>query len=274
MNAPTYQDFYEAYCCLAKALLNAEEVTVRGLKTKEVLGASFRVNDVTKRVKLEKNRETYLFGELLWYLAGSYDVEEISPFSSFWKKIATDGKVNSNYGHRILRQEKTFFNALRQLEKDIYSRQAIAHINLPRDIRTDNKDIPCTMFLHFFVRESKLNLIVYMRSNDIWRGLTYDFYAFVTFQQLMLKFLRERVDSSLQLGWYQHTVGSLHVYEPDYEKLVAFKDSSGIDGHLILREMPIAEDGFPHPSAVEAFHNARDNKDRVKAEISKIFDLS
>ena len=268
----TYEDFYEAYSCISKQLLNAPEVTVRGLTTRELLGFSFKVKDSTKRTSLEPTRERYLFGELLWYLSGSYDVDEIAPFSKFWLKIAKDGKINSNYGHRIFRAEKTFFRALNQLSKDIYSRQAIVHINLPKDINTDNKDIPCTMFLHFFVRNDHLNLIVYMRSNDIWKGLTYDFYAFSMFHQIMLMKLKNHFPQ-LQLGWYQHIAGSLHVYDTDYEKLENFRGAHEIEGRLVLKRDPIREDGSPINIVREAFHLAHQEPDRVKDIATSIFEL-
>ena len=261
----TYSTFAEAYQDLAKRLQEAPEVSVRGLKTKELLCETFRIEDPTKRFELlPEKRELYFYGELLWYLCGTYDVREISPFSKFWLKIAgEDKKVNSNYGHRIFRTERTFFRALSLLKKDIYARQAICHINLPRDVYVGNKDIPCTVFLHFVVRDQRLNMIGFMRSNDFIKGLTYDFPAFSVFQQIMFMLLREDWPD-LKLGWYQHWATSLHVYEPDFEKLSQFQtENSYREKSIRLKRLPITSSGRPVREIEELFLKAQKEPERA-----------
>jgi thymidylate synthase len=66
--------------------------------------------------------------------------------------------------------------------------------------------------MQFFVRERKLDAVVYMRSNDIYLGLPYDVFVFTMLQELFA------LELGLELGRYHHMVGSLHLYEADIVK--------------------------------------------------------
>jgi hypothetical protein len=96
------------------------------------------------------------------------------------------------------------------------TRQAVVSLWRPHDItcalQQNKKDLPCTLSLQFLLRGGKLNLIVTMRSNDVWLGLPYDAWAWCSIQQLVATAL------GVELGWYQHQAGSLHVYDRNFEK--------------------------------------------------------
>ena len=51
-----------------------------------------------------------------------------------------------------------------------------------------------------------------MRSNDVWLGLPYDVFCFTSIQCLISE------EIGIPLGWYQHQVGSLHVYDANKAK--------------------------------------------------------
>jgi thymidylate synthase len=61
------------------------------------------------------------------------------------------------------------------------------------------------------VRGDRLNLNVSMRSNDVWRGLTYDGFQFC---QLLITAARVL---EIPVGRYHHMSWSLHIYETDVE---------------------------------------------------------
>jgi thymidylate synthase len=63
----------------------------------------------------------------------------------------------------------------------------------------------------FRIRNNKLNMSVYMRSNDVWLGSAYDFFQFTRVQIAMASVL------GIEPGTYGHHVGSLHIYENNYE---------------------------------------------------------
>lgn len=155
----------------------------------------------------------YAIGELLWYLSGNRKLQEIQKYSKGWDRMTDDGvNVNSNYGYCIM--EKFGFNQWQWVKNELKtnqnSRRAIIHIKEPSD--KPSKDVNCTVSLQFFIRENKLFLTTYMRSNDIWFGFPYDVFQFTNMQILM------SMELGLNLGSYTHFAGSLHLYERDVVK--------------------------------------------------------
>ena len=106
-------------------------------------------------------------------------------------------------------------NQLGELLNDTDSRRATLAINQPYHKNKNNKDIPCTQYLQFFIRNNELHLGVSMRSNDIVFGLCNDIFTFCLFQQLMFNELKEK-NKKLRLGKYHHHAGSLHIYDRHY----------------------------------------------------------
>ena len=62
----------------------------------------------------------------------------------------------------------------------------------------------------YMIRDGKLELTVFMRSNDVWKGLTYDFFNFTTMQHYVAAQL------NVPPGPYHHMVGSMHLYVSDH----------------------------------------------------------
>ena len=89
--------------------------------------------------------------------------------------MSDDGiTVNSNYGYCI--KSKYGFDQWEyiksMLSKNPESRQAVIHIKTADN--TESKDVNCTVCLQFIIRDNKLYMTTYMRSNDIWLGFPYD----------------------------------------------------------------------------------------------------
>lgn len=178
----------------------------------------------------------YAFGELAWYLSGRNDVETMSHYSKFIGGCSDDGEtLNSAYGYRIFtgKHPKIGFdqweNCVRLLRNDKDSRQAVIHLHTPNDKKT--KDEVCTMSLQFLIRDGKLNMIVTMRSNDVILGFTYDAFAFTMMQEIMAKQL------GVELGYYCHNVGSMHIYLDDYYGVGRFNLLE--DGHTRMDMKPM-----------------------------------
>ena len=57
---------------------------------------------------------------------------------------------------------------------------------------------------------------VHMRSNDLVKGVPYDWAFFMYLQERMLRELQVK-HSALKIGTYTHSVGSMHLYESDFE---------------------------------------------------------
>ena len=185
----------------------------------EVLNAVTVIENPTKNIMTNTTRKLsmrYAIGEMLWYLSANNDVKEISKYTSAWERMSDDGEtVNSNYGWGI--KKKYGFDQYEYVKdllmKDSQTRQAVIHIKEPRNtLENPTKDLNCTVCLQFFVREGKLYMTTYMRSNDLWMGFPYDVFQFTCLQVLL------SMELGLELGTYTHIAGSLHLYKRDYEK--------------------------------------------------------
>lgn len=161
----------------------------------------------------------YFAGELWWYLSKETSIEKISNFSGFWKGLtSSDGTINSNYGYIMCsRDGKNQFDwALNRLISDSNTRQAIMVFNTP-DYQYDGvKDYVCTMYVNFWIRDSKLNMKVQMRSNDLFYGLQYDAPFFSIVHQSMAISLRSS-GIDVELGNYYHSSDNTHYYEKHFD---------------------------------------------------------
>lgn len=181
----------------------------------EIINAITVINDPTKNIMKNDVRKLpmkYAIGELLWYMSGNNSLSEIQKYTSNWDRMSDDGEtVNSNYGWCI--KYKYGFDQWEYvrdlLTKFPETRQAIIHIKEPDD--TPSKDVNCTVCLQFFIRECKLHLTTYMRSNDIWMGFPYDVFQFTCMQILM------SMELGVEIGTYTHVSGSLHLYKRDLQ---------------------------------------------------------
>ena len=185
--------------------------------TRELLNVKVVLKDITNNiVSVRGISPSYLFGELVWYFMGDNSLDFISKFSSFWGKISDDGKTcNSAYGH--LMKYAYGFNQIQKvidiLHEDPNSRRAKININVPNPSVDKTKDEPCTMSIHFVLRNNKLDCTAVMRSNDIWIGFPYDVAFFTELQ----KYVADKLH--VGYGWYTHFAVSMHVYDRDVEKL-------------------------------------------------------
>lgn len=193
------------------------ECAPRGLKIREIIGANITIlNPMDNLIynKFRKSSPYYIAQEYFWYLSGDNRAEEAAKMTKFWLKIANnDGTVNSNYGKYIFKdtdeENRTQWqNLIRILGEDPDSRKAI--IQLPIRGTKFTKDTICTSSFQFLLREGKLYMITYMRSNDLMKGFCNDIPFFTTLQIMLAKEL------GVELGWYCHMVGSLHLYENDF----------------------------------------------------------
>ena len=179
----------------------------------EIINAITVIKDPTRNILKSKIRNLpmrYAIGEMLWYMSGNNRLQEIQKYSKGWDRMSDDGvTVNSNYGWCI--KEKYGFNQWEfvktELKQNPNSRRAVIHIKEPSHY--ESKDVNCTVCLQFFIRDNKLHLTIYMRSNDLWMGFPYDVFQFTNMLVLM------SMELELEIGTYTHIAGSLHLYERD-----------------------------------------------------------
>lgn len=218
-----WEFWYERMSELAK---NGSTDTSRdGAVVGEIINAVTTIEDPTRcilRSPIRKLPMRYCVGELLWYLSGNPRLKAIQLYTGAWDRMSDNGTtVNSNYGNRIQKMPDEVdglkFDQMKMCEellrKDPNTRQAVIHIKTPRNVVSNpTKDLNCTVCLQFFIREGKLYMTTYMRSNDLWMGFPNDVFQFTCMQIYLAMRL------NVGLGSYTHVAGSLHMYERDYQK--------------------------------------------------------
>jgi thymidylate synthase len=99
---------------------------------------------------------------------------------------------------------------------DKNTRQAVMHFNAPVHQYANNKDFVCTMYANCHIRNNKLYMTVFMRSNDAVWGTPTDVAFFCSLQMQMHAHLKEFYPG-LELGSYTHVANSYHVYDRHYD---------------------------------------------------------
>ena len=163
--------------------------------------------------------------EVIWILRGRNDSKFVNDWNSQLPKYAGDGKVyHGAYGHR-LRQHLEQLDQLNKvyltLKHNPPSRQAVLQIwdsaiDLP-DVHGQPKapDIPCNLTAMLTIRDGKLEWSQVARSNDLIRGVPYNFIQFTSLQEIIAGWL------GVELGKYFHFANSLHIYEKDIDDFYA-----------------------------------------------------
>jgi thymidylate synthase len=208
------QDGVNGYVDLVQHVLeHGKEVAPRGMKTREIEDAIIRIDDVYNALPLNINRGTVPgIGavEAMQLLAGVSDPELVIAVGPQFKNYAEDnGQFHGAYGLRTAGQYEVVVD---RLKNDPDTRQAVVTIWDPKfDTLPEKRDYPCTVLHQFRIRDNRLNMSIYMRSNDVWLGSAYDFFQFTRVQLAIASVL------GIEPGTYNHHVGSLHIYEQHYD---------------------------------------------------------
>jgi thymidylate synthase len=222
----SFQEVYKK--SIMTILREGDEVSPRGSKTFELAPATIVIEDARKLLAMPRHRKgnyTFQLAEALWMLRGSNDLEEIAHYNGVWRYFEDKdepGILNGAYGERLRDWQGVdqFIEVYQKLKKDPYSRQAVMIIFDPErdnELHVDgnySKDIPCTNYFVFQIRDGKLNMYTVMRSNDLHKGTLYDIPNFIIFQHVLAGWL------NVEVGKYTHSAASFHIYEPDVENFI------------------------------------------------------
>lgn len=176
-------------------------------------------------------------GELSWYLAKTNDMEFISYYLSKYHELAEDGVIYGGYGPRLFEWKgiNQISQVISKLRENPDTRKAVIQLFDARDIVEEHKDVPCTCTMQFLVRDKKLQMITYMRSNDVIKGLPHDVFCFTMLQEIIA------VTLSLDLGSYKHSVGSIHLYDDDKENAIRFLNEGWQPTDIAMPPMPFED---------------------------------
>lgn len=204
-----------------------------GCKMLEVQGASFVADE--DRIFGDLNLD-YVRRESAWYHSQSRNVNDIPGGPpAIWKAVSSKeiiteggehhlpGRINSNYGWMLFSDENhnQFNSVVTELVKNPFSRRAIAIYTRPTMYQDYNKggmsDFVCTNAVQYLIRDGFLDVVVQMRSNDIWAGYRNDRAWQVEVQSMLIDTLVESgYPEPLAMGHIYWQVGSLHAYEKDF----------------------------------------------------------
>lgn len=244
--------FEEAYPKIIGAILcDGKKVTPRAGsslgETLELCPFDFSIpgNMPLCRLKSRKLALLFVFLEPLYLFTDQERTriaDALMTYAPNLKKLALNedtGRFDGNYGDRIhlagplplhgggvSRSDyglgDQMLRVYRLLAKDPHSRRAIVTIHNPvwDIVDGDSKDIPCTLSLHFMIREGVLDCYCTMRSNDVWYGTPHNVFMFTFLQRALASWL------SVGVGTYHHRANSFHLYTSMLDKAEKFVDDS------------------------------------------------
>lgn len=223
--------------CIQQLLDDGESVVATRGPNRELRGVVLELSNPRARLSRSANRGRLFsaLGELSWYLAGSDGLDHIEYYIANYSQNV--GELRGAYGPRMFGSgaNAQIRRVIEQLRLNPSSRQAVVQLFTVEDLAKDRRDVPCTCSLQFFDRGGRIDLIVYMRSNDIFYGFPHDVFAFTMLQELVARSLGR------ELGTYTHMVGSMHLYDNHGAAARAFLN----EGALAGLPMPSMPDGDP-----------------------------
>ena len=205
------------YLELLQSLLDhGQPVSPRGQPTRELLDVQVTITDPTAVHVLETARRSsaaITATESAHLIAGISSLQQLDDASGGrFSQFADNGWLRGAYGPRAYHQLE---RVIRVLAEDPDSRQAVVSIWTGNELAVPSKDVPCTLSLHFTIRDGKLLMRTSMRSNDIFLGFPIDVEVFAALQKTIAAVL------TVPAGSYTHVVGSLHLYDRDLTRVTA-----------------------------------------------------
>ena len=247
----------------AKELINNSNldfIDSRQGKIRELLHSVLTLHNPRQRWITSRHpiiNPAFALAEIVWIINGSNDANLINFWNPTLPKYAGNGsQYHGAYGYRLRKhlefdQLNKAYNALLNNPN---SRQVVLQIWDSRiDFPDENgipasDDIPCNICSLLKVRNNKLEWTQILRSNDVYRGLPYNFIQFTTLQEIMAGWL------NLELGDYVHISDSLHVYEKDLKDLI-------INSNLIIENSDTIS--IPYSISMKQFEIIMDSMQKI-----------
>lgn len=208
----------------------------------------FKITEPTARLVTIPERKWNIilpYAESLWLASGRNNMDFITHYLRRMNDFSDDGKfMRAGYGPRlrtyngdfqdyrvseVLPHETHWVDQFKYVidcfEKDPNTRRAVINIDdtMKDEFGEDgeikiSKDVPCTRLLHFLKNShtGKLDLTVYMRSNDmLWGASAVNIFNFTFMQEYFASML------GLEVGSYYHIANNFHYYEDKHDMLEA-----------------------------------------------------
>lgn len=205
--------------------------------TKELIGVNFIISkpQLKKREMLDflfKDEAEKIEKYCLTELQDRLNRDGLNPGNSYkvrldlWQKLMskTDGdKFDYTYSERI-NYKGQLDNALSALKDDEHTRRAMVMIFQPEDTLESGgfqTRIPCSISYQFLIRNNKLMVLYYIRSNDYFKHFGIDIWLTHAIQQYLVEKLQV-VYPGLKCGALNYYAGSFHAYKEDLSNWVIY----------------------------------------------------
>lgn len=177
-------------------------------------------------------------------------------------KLTPQGTCEYLYGTRWENYSQ-IENIRKRLLKNPNSKQCIITTYQSYDTNSDKTDVPCNINYMFLGRDNKLDMTATIRSNDMMRGLKYDYPLASFMLQSMAAWTKQDV------GKLYFLVNSLHYYKQDESKLTAIlKD---LDKN---KSLPISLDLRVDDDVTSFYKDLRDVKKAEESSYNGNFDYA
>lgn len=214
-----------------------QELTGENQNTKELIGVNFVITKpwLQKREMLEflfkdeaQRIEDYCKQEIL----DRIDRRGLNPGNSYkirmdlWQKLMSkkeNDKFDYTYSERI-NYSRQLDNAIAALKDDEHSRRAMIMIFKPEDTMESSgfqTRIPCSVSYQFLIRNNKLMVLYYIRSNDYFKHFAIDIWLTQAIQEYVWAQLQDTYPG-LKIGPLNYYAGSFHAYHEDLSNWVIF----------------------------------------------------
>lgn len=201
--------------------------------------AYFEFSEPTDQLLTLRNRgfnPYFAIVEATWILCGKNSLSPLSTIIANYEKYSDDGKtLNGAYGFRMRKYfgQDQLSQSINLLKSTPSSRRAVLTLYSPDDLsRTNSLDIPCNTTVYLKIRDSKLDITILNRSNDLLMGIPYNVFVFNCIQKYVAHHL------NLDLGVQRHFTDSLHLYKSDIEKVDRIIQTNSNHEILVWKELP------------------------------------
>lgn len=216
----TFTDINQAAPMLLQRLReDGNHIESRAGSTTELTHVGITLTQPWKRELLLPTRRHSIaaqIAETVWVLSGRDDVRWLERYLPRAKDFSDNGLTwRGAYGPRLRRWEgrDQLQHIFQMLKANPFDRRAVAAIYDPSTDMEPGKDIPCNDFLNFSIRDSKLDLHVFVRSNDVWWGLSgINAFEWSALLEIMAGLL------GVEIGSLHFSTTSLHLYEQHWSK--------------------------------------------------------
>jgi len=211
----TYRNISVATTQIVEELLGAgRPVAVRGATTREVIARQTRLERPLERYLFVPGRNNDVFAqvaETIWVLAGRDDIAWLERYLPRAPQFSDDGTTwRAAYGPRLRNWNgRDQINEVRRLlSEDRSSRRAVTSLFDPARDFIQSKDIPCTNWLGWIIRDDFLHMNVVLRSNDVLWGFSgVNSFEWSVLQEMLAFWL------GAEVGAADYFAMSLHLYD-------------------------------------------------------------